>query len=461
MEEPVHTIAAISTPPGTGAVGMVRISGPDSFAVARDLFRGSLDSDAFLERRACTGSLYDGDTFLDRVVLTCYKGPRSYTGEDVVEICCHGGPMILENVLKALFRRGVEAAKPGEYTRRAFLNGKMDLLQAEGVEDMIRAENETALDAARKLLAGGVSKRFERLRAELVELLSGIEAEIEFPDEEDVSGRVEELAEKRLHRLRGILDFVEECRKGVDRGMLARQGFSAALFGAPNTGKSTLLNRLAGFERALVSKEPGTTRDYLCEKVDVEGRAVSFVDMAGIRADPAGIERMGIDHSRKVLEHATLALFVLDAARPLSEDDRLALETCPGELPRIWVLNKCDRPRGLSDDDPFLRGHETVRISALRGDGMDALKKAVARTIERCADPGKSEILLTRVRHGRCLDKCLAALERCRECIENASGLELAAFELNGALEALEELAGKVTPDEVLDTIFGSFCIGK
>ena len=410
----MKTIAAICTPPGFGAIGVIRLSGPQTFQILSKLFFPVQSTLLPEHKKAVYGEIKEDSKLLDRVVVTCFKAPHSYTGEDVAEISCHGGRFVVERVLNAFLKAGAAMAGPGEYTERAFFNGKMDLLQAEAVEDLIYAESDRALEAAHSLLSGHLSKKVKAYKTALINLLSSLEAEIEFPEESDVSDQRSLLTGKRVLELEALIRETEALCSSFDNGMLVREGFHAAIIGAPNTGKSTLLNAILGYERALVSEVPGTTRDYIREKMMIRGLPVTFVDTAGVRKNADHLEKAGIDQGQKILKQSNLILFVLDSSRPLHEDDLSAYASCPKEIPLFCVVNKSDLPSGLDKNYPLFSKHPLISISAFKGEGISTLVHQMENLLRTKTVPEKTDCLLTHLRHKNALMKFREALLRAK-----------------------------------------------
>jgi tRNA modification GTPase len=437
--DPNDTIAAVATPAGRGGIGIVRVSGPSAPDIARSLTGrkpepGKVMVCAFRDAR---GEL------LDEGIALYFKAPRSYTGEDVLELHGHGGPVVMQTLLGAVLDAGARLAEPGEYTRRAFLNGRLDLAQAEAVTDLIDAASREAARSALRSLAGEFSAALGALGAGLTELRALTEATLDFPEEElDPLYRAD--AEAHLARLRAALeDVLAKSRQGS----LLRSGVQVVLAGRPNVGKSSLLNRLAGEERAIVTPVPGTTRDALREPVQIEGVPILLVDTAGLRESRDEVERLGMERTERELARADVVLVVLEAGRPQAPDQPL-----PEGARQIRVLNKIDL---LRDAAPGQSGDE-VRVSAKTGAGLDALRAAI---LEAAGWQARGEsVFLARERH-------LRALGRARKHLEAAAGLanrwELFAEELRLAQEALGEITGRVSADDLLGEIFSRFCIGK
>jgi len=431
------TIAAIATPPGRGAIGIVRVSGPLALEIARRLL-GRLP-----EPRAATyGTARDAaGTALDDGLALYFPAPHSYTGEHSLEFHGHGGPVVLRSVLGACLDAGARLAEPGEYTRRAFINGRLDLAQAEAVADLIDAASEEAARSAVRSLRGEFSAAIDAVVAQLVELRALVEAMLDFPEEE-VSPLHREDAAARLARLRAALEQVLSRSR---EGSLLRTGIRVVLAGRPNVGKSSLLNRLAGEERAIVTPIPGTTRDALREPVHIEGVAVVLIDTAGLRASNDEVERIGIARTRQELERADVVLAVHDvtAGSP-------GLEAMPSNVARIDVYNKLDLRPGFQPPDG------AVAVSAKTGAGLADLRQAILRAAGWAAS-GES-VFLARERHVRALSE---AAEHLRRAAKETGRWELFAEELRLAHERLSHITGAFTADDLLGEIFGRFCIGK
>ncbi len=442
------TIAALATPAGGGAVAVIRISGPAAVAVA-DRATGGRASRA-AERRVTLMQLLDGaGAPLDDVLVTRFRAPRSYTGEDVVELACHGGLLVTRLALARLLECGARGARPGEFTQRAFLNGKLDLTQAEAVMDLISARSRMALRAARVQLDGRLGRLTEALRAELLEVVVHLEAHIDFPDEDIEPAVGRELAA----RLAAIIRRIEQLAATADQGRLLREGVRTVICGEPNVGKSSLLNQLAGRPRAIVHESAGTTRDTIDEPVDVGGVTLLLTDTAGIRPAADAVEREGVARSREALATADLVLEVADAsAAP-------GWRPAPDELagrPHLLVLNKCDR--GVH---PRWRERGGLAVSCLTGEGLGALRERVLEVLALGPGDWGAEAVAVNARHRGCLRAAAAAAGRAVGLLEGGEGLEYVAVELREALDEVGAIAGRVDVEEILDGVFGRFCIGK
>jgi tRNA modification GTPase len=439
------TIAAIATAPGRAGIGIVRISGPDLARLTEHIIGRALPP-----RTATLTPFRDaGGEAIDEGIALFFSAPRSYTGEDVLELHGHGGPVVLRRLLQRCLELGARVAQPGEFTQRAYHNGKLDLLQAEGVIDLIDATTTQAARSAMRSLHGEFSGAIQGLMTQLVELRALLEATLDFP-EEDVDALDRQRVEEKLARVRGAL---EEVLQAARQGSLLREGMHIVLAGAPNVGKSSLLNRLAGEDLAIVTDVPGTTRDPVRQALEVEGVPVHVVDTAGLREPGDAVERIGIERAWGAIERADVVVHVLDAAA-VTEADRAILSRLPGTLPRITVLNKIDL-LGRRPSTERTGGDVTVSLSAKTGAGIDLLRRAL---LDQAGwrDFGETAFL-ARQRH-------LEALDTARDELEAAARHgepELVAEHLRRAHEALGAITGEFTADDLLGEIFGRFCIGK
>lgn len=451
------TIVAPATPAGTGGVSIVRLSGPHAFPIASRLTGvdpASAPPRTLLRCDVCDGS---GEMF-DRGMVVFFPSPRSLTGEDVAEMHLHGNPSVVEKAIRAACAAGALPAEPGEFSRRAFLNGKMDLTQAEGLADLIAARTEAAARAALRQMRGGIRASVGPLRERLRSLLTLLSAAIDFAEEDDIPPVTSQQLQER------VSEFVEELQpllRSYEAGHRFRDGATVAIAGVANVGKSRLLNRLAGEERAIVTEIPGTTRDSLHAEVSVGGVPVLLVDTAGLRETGDPVEREGVRRSRDAIASADLVLFLLDVARPAGEEDREAYRAVAAR-PHLVVMNKSDLSPVESGERFAGEGRKGLfRVSARTGEGVDALVAAVAREV----GPGESAILgqapLTRARHRLAVERALSALGRAGESARAGMPLEFPAEDVREAAAALSELLGEVAPEEVLDAVFGQFCIGK
>jgi len=452
------TIAAIATPLGEGGLAVVRLSGPQALQVADRCFvpagRNSCRPSAALTHTIQFGGVLRNGQRVDEALLSVMRAPRTFTREDVVEITCHGGLLPAKLVLDTVLASGARLAEPGEFTRRAFLNGRIDLTQAEAVADLIHSRTELALRAANEQLAGKLSQRINLLRDEMMKTLAHVEAHIDFPDEDIAPETMDQL----IARLERGVTSMDELLRTANEGQILRRGIRAAIVGRPNAGKSSLLNQLLGHDRAIVSAIPGTTRDTIEETANIRGLPVVFIDTAGLREGRDEIEVEGIRRSRQTLSKAELILHVFDSSEPLTQSDETYLAEFAGKK-RLLVLNKIDLPSAL--DMGRLAGQPLARVSCLTGQGIEPLKDA----IKELAWSGeiKAEMLEVMInsRHQDALNRAREAAMRTVEALRAGQTLELAAMDLRIAINAIGEIVGKTTTEDVLDLIFSQFCIGK
>jgi len=443
------TIAAVSTPFGEGAIAVIRVTGPGAVAIAAEIFRSRIPVEKLPVRTQQFGRIIDDGQVLDEVLLSVHHAPASYTGEDVVEIQCHGGILVTRRVIDLLLAHGARAAEPGEFTRRAFLNGKMDLTQAEAVMDLIRAQTDLALRAATEQLEGRLGRHIVALRADLLALLAHVEAHIDFPDEDIDPATGAAL----LARIDSIRAEVTRLLGTAAQGQILREGLRTVIFGEPNAGKSSLLNRLLGYERAIVSHLPGTTRDTLEEVVNLRGIPVRLIDTAGVRPSEDLLENAGIERTRQVLSRAGLILRVVDATLPPSPGADLP----PPSARTLLVLNKCD----LGVDPAWRQDFAAIRISCKTGEGFDALTQAIFDAAMQGAGSPDDYMIAINARHQACLKSAAAYLDAARRAMEGALSPEFIAIELRAAFNAVGDVAGRLDAEELLGEIFSNFCIGK
>jgi tRNA modification GTPase len=450
------TIAAIATPVGEGGLAVIRISGSQALAVADRCFvpvgRSSLKPSSAQTHTIQFGHIVRESQTIDEVLVAVMKSPRTFTREDVVEITCHGGILPAKMVLDTVLENGARLAEPGEFTRRAFLNGRIDLAQAEAVVDLIHSRTELALRAANEQLAGKLSQRINDLRDEMLKTLAHVEAHIDFPEEDIAPDTLDQL----IGRLEQGVTFMDDLLRTAREGRILRRGIRAAIIGRPNAGKSSLLNQLLGQDRAIVSPIPGTTRDTIEETANIRGLPVVFIDTAGLREGRDEIEVEGIRRSRQSLQSAEFILHVLDASEPLLEAGYLAEFA---DKKRIIVRNKIDLPGRLQLPDGS--SDPVVDVCCLTGKGIDTLKDAIRQLV--WSGEIKSEMLQAMVnsRHEDALNRARSASSRVIGALRSGKTLELAAVDLRIAVNAVGEIVGKTTTEDLLDMIFSQFCIGK
>lgn len=456
------TIVACATPPGRGAVAIVRLSGPEALAVAEALFRSS-SGQALEPRRLSHGSLIDQGRAIDEVLCVFMPGPKSYTGEDTVEFQCHGSPVVVEAVIAAALARGARAAGPGEFTRRAVLNGRMDLVQAEAVADLISATVAAGARQAWEQLQGALSGRLAEIRQAIIEVLAEVEANVDFSDEE--------LPEEQLTVRGDRLETAEAGLAGMLEGFAAarrqREGYRVVFCGRPNVGKSSLVNALLGHGRMIVTEEAGTTRDSVEETVDLGGMAFVLTDTAGMRVAAGVAEKAAVERARRAALDADIRVLVIDRSQALGQDDRdLAMLLEAG--PSLLVVNKCDLEAMLSGSETAAFGAAAVAVvmtSAINADGCPELAAALvdlAKADTGQAGPAEGEtVVVSRARHRSAIERARISLAEARRLVLLPSSHELAAVELRAAAAELAGITQVLDNEEVLDRIFSEFCIGK
>ena len=449
------TIVALATAPGIGAIGVIRVSGPNSFPVLNKLFP-SKDLLACASHTVQLGYLKDDDRTIDEVLLTLFKGPRSYTKEDVIEISCHGSQYIIQEILRTLQNNGIRLAKPGEFTQRAFLNGRFDLAQAEAVADLISAENETAHKAALNQMRGGYSEEIKRLRGELIHFASMIELELDFSEEDVEFASREELKSLINQLLKAINALIES----FTLGNVIKNGVPTVIAGKPNAGKSTLLNALLNEERAIVSDVPGTTRDVIEDEIVIDGVHFRFIDTAGIRETDDHVEKIGVEKTHEKMKSASMILYLSDLSTDSKQEILQELNRLENlGIPFIMVGNKVDKANNqlvneLSKDERF------VFISALSKKHLEDLRARILDMIN--LDSFKAgNTIVTNARHFESLNFTREALLRVIDGIDQQITNDFLALDIRQSLQHLGEITGEITTDDLLANIFSKFCIGK
>ena len=454
------TIAAVATGPARTAIGIIRLSGPEAISAVSALFtpaRGGSLSDC-QSRALIFGNLHDRDgTVIDQALATISRGPNSYTGEDTAELQCHGSPTVLSMALEALYSLGVRPAKAGEFTRRAFLNGRMDLTQAEAVIDLIDADTAASVRQAAGQLGGALSRRISAIYDNLIDLMAHFHAVLDYPDEDIDPMEAQDIANsltKGQDELRSLLATYQ-------KGRFLTQGIPCAIVGRPNAGKSSLLNALLGYDRAIVTPIPGTTRDTIEERLRLGNVVLRLIDTAGLRDTDDTVERIGVERSRTAVEGAELVLVVLDVHQGINAEDEEALKLGLSAPRCIVVSNKCDLPN--DQPVPFLNLPESVplvEISALTGEGLDQLELAIENLFAG-DEPAQAGELLTNTRQAEAATRALAALERAADALLLQVTPDAVLTDVEEALAALGELTGRTVREDIVGRIFERFCVGK
>jgi tRNA modification GTPase len=457
------TIVAVATAAGAGAVAIVRMSGADAIRIGGSVFRGRIPLEEAGGYTVHHGHIVgEAGDMVDEVLVTVFRSPRSYTGEDMVEVSCHGGMLVTASVLGSLVRAGARPAGPGEFTRRAFLNGRIDLTQAEAVADVIVARSVRGHRASMSQLAGRLGGRVRELRESLVSLCALLELQLDFAEEGlDIVN-----AREADRKLESAAVLARTMAESYEKGRVFRDGILVVIAGAPNAGKSSLFNALLQSDRAIVTPTPGTTRDFIEESMTIEGISVRLVDTAGLRETQDEIERAGVVRTESVLKSADVILLVVDSTSPIAFEEASGgiLDAGP-EQHRIAVLNKIDILELSNQHAAHARMRDgeswDVRLSARTGKGIEELRKAIVESVVHSAGSMEDDVVVTSRRHQDALERAYRGLTSARVSLLNGNAVEFVAFDVREAINALAEITGEVTGDDVLNMIFAKFCIGK
>lgn len=452
------TIAAISTPRGEGGIGIVRISGNNALDILEKIFKPK-SGKAIKGLRNYSinyGHIFDGETLVDEVLVSIMKAPNTYTREDIVEINCHGGFVITEKVLEVVLKNGARIAEIGEFTRRAFLNGRIDLTQAEAVIDLIHGKTEKSVSLSLNQLRGDLKEQIEHLKKLVLDVAAHINVVLDYPEE----GIDDPLPEHLVENLQEVLDTTDRLIRSYDKGKMIKEGIKTAIVGKPNVGKSSILNSVLKEERAIVTHVAGTTRDVIEEVVNLKGIPLVLVDTAGIRKTDDLVENIGVEKSKKLIESADLILFVVDGSRPLDEEDMKIHEAIKAEKV-IGILNKIDIKEDI-DLSPLTKISKWLEISAIKNQGIDEMEEEIYRhIIDENIEDSSQKITITNVRHKSALEKTKQSIENIFEIIESGLPMDLMAVDIKGALDSLSEVTGEISSEDLLDHIFSNFCVGK
>jgi tRNA modification GTPase len=453
----LDTICAVSTPPGAGGIGIIRVSGRDAIKIASTLFKPRRDKS--LETEPSHSFLYghvvdpaSGEP-VDEVLVSVMRAPATYTREDVVEMNCHGGTMPLWRTMGLLIAAGARQAEPGEFTKRAFLNGRIDLTQAEAVMDIIQSKTELSHRAANELLLGGLEKEIVELRDRMISLIAAVEANIDFPEEDIETETGQSLAEG----VDNLITGVDRLLSGSAYGRILRDGFATAIVGKPNVGKSSLLNALLKQNRAIVTEVPGTTRDVLEEYLNIGGVPLKILDTAGIRHSHDLVEQEGVRRSLAAIESADIVLVMLDGSQPLTEEDHRVLNEVKGKN-TILIVNKADLPSALEKLD---KPEKQVSLSCRTGEGIDNMKAMVSALVKQGTVSSREHAWAVNQRHKTALEQTRESLRKALESIQSKLSPEFIALDLRGALDSLGLIIGATYTEDILERIFNDFCVGK
>ena len=453
LTQEFDTIAAISTPLGEGAISIVRLSGANALKIAGEVFRGK-NLEEVASHTINYGHVFDQDTLLDEVMVSVMRAPKTFTREDIVEINTHGGIAVTQEILQVLLRHGARLAEPGEFTKRAFLNGRMDLAQAESVMDLIRAKTDKAANIAVKQLNGSLSVLINSIRQEILEALAQVEVNIDYPEYDDVETMTSQMLIEKTAHFQALLTHLLATAK---RGKILREGLKTAIIGRPNVGKSSLLNQLLREEKAIVTDIAGTTRDVITEFANIGGVPLELIDTAGIRETEDIVEKIGVERSVKTLKEADLILLVLDASSVLTKKDVELLKLSTSSH-RIILLNKTDLPEKI-EWNQLPEGF--IRISALNNENLDAVEEKINALFFAGSMDAKDATVLSNARHIGLVEKALAALTEANAGLAAGLPVDLVQVDITRCWQILGEITGEAAPDELITQLFSQFCLGK
>ncbi|QUH19349.1 tRNA uridine-5-carboxymethylaminomethyl(34) synthesis GTPase MnmE [Alkaliphilus sp. B6464] len=456
------TIAAIATAPGEAGIGIVRISGDKSIDLTDQIFRSKEGKklSEYKPRRITYGYIIDPktDKRVDEVLVSYMKGPNTYTKEDIIEINCHGGMIPVKNILELVLRMGARAADPGEFTKRAFLNGRIDLAQAEAVMDLISAKTEKGFDVALNQLEGSLSKKVTKVRETLLEMLAHVEVSIDFAEEDIDEVTLDFLLEKSNEVEKDIQKLLDTA----DTGKILREGLSTVIVGKPNVGKSSLLNALVRESRAIVTDVPGTTRDVIEEHLNIKGIPLRLIDTAGIRETEDVVEKIGVEKSKELFNLADLIIVMLDASRELMEEDKQIMDLI-GQKKALIIINKTDLPKKLNFEEveTIIGNKKIIKVSLAEEKGLDEIEDALVEMVYQGQVRAKDSLLVTNIRHKNALERALESIKDSTKAIKQQLPLDFVEVDIKNTWEALGEITGDSVGEDLLDHIFKNFCIGK
>lgn len=454
-----ETIAAIATAMSSSGIGIIRISGDEAFDIIRKIFRkkSGKNLEEIKSHVVHYGFIYDGDEKIDEVLVIFMKGPHSYTAEDTVEIDCHGGVLMMKKILETAIKYGARPAEPGEFTKRAFLNGRIDLSQAEAVIDVINAKNQYALKSSVSQLSGSVSEKIKNLREKILYEIAFIESALDDPEHISLDGYGEKLYKKLLPMEQEVKKLLESS----DDGKVMAEGVKTVILGKPNAGKSSLMNVLLGEDRAIVTDIAGTTRDVLEEHIRLKGISLNIVDTAGIRDTEDIVEKIGVDKARNMADEADLIIYVVDASRPLDENDSKIRDMIQNKK-SVVILNKTDLEQAVTKEELEMEtGKQVVPVSAKEGTGIDVLEKEIQSMFYHGEINFNDEVYITNVRHKAALEETAKSLQMVQDSIENQMPEDFYSIDLMNAYEQLGLIIGEAVEDDLVNEIFSKFCMGK
>lgn len=454
----METIAAISTATGNGGIGIIRMSGKECFNILEKIFKPIKKSENICGYTIKYGHIMDGDNIVDEVLVSYFKAPKSYTTENMCEINSHGGFIIERRILELCLKNGAELAEPGEFTKRAFLNGRIDLVQAESIIDLINSKSEKEAKASISQLEGNLSKNINSIKSELLDLMADVEASIDYPEYD-----IEEVTNKKiLQTLDKVESHLKKLNKTFKNGKILREGIKTAIIGKPNAGKSSLLNTILNEERAIVSETKGTTRDTIEEYVTIEGITLKLIDTAGIRETNDEIEKIGVEKSKKLINEAELVIAIFDGTKDLSEEDYEILNLIESKN-AIILLNKMDiKDFELDKNDTIKKsGKEIIKISARNGDNIDILYRSIANMYKINDIELDNGEIVTNIRHKNQIDESLKSIEKTRETVYNNMPVDIIEIYLKQILSDLGKITGDDISEDIINEIFSKFCLGK
>lgn len=454
------TIAAIATAPGEGGIGIIRISGADSIAIASSIFKPFYKENLldYPNRSLVYGNIVDSDRVIDEVLIARMEGPNSYTAEDVVEINCHGGFISVKKILELVLKKGARLADPGEFTKRAFLNGRIDLSQAEAVIDIINAKTDQSHDIAQTQLEGALSQKVRSLRNMITEVLAQVEVAIDYPEEDIEFITYKELTDKTSQIQKEVVKMYETS----DTGKILREGLKTAILGKPNVGKSSLMNWILGENRAIVTEIAGTTRDVIEEFVNIKGIPLKIVDTAGIRETDDIVEKIGVEKSRDHMKSSDLVLVVLDSSRELEEDDLEILDAINPKKTLV-LINKIDLESRLDMDKvkEYIAEENIIHISAMENKGLESIHDKIETMVYEGRVSNKGDVMITNTRHKDAIYKAMNSINDAIKGLEDHMSYDFIGLDLKDAWDSLGFINGDTVTEDLLDTIFKNFCIGK
>ncbi len=451
----MDTIAAISTPLGHGGIGIIRISGPRSKNIAQNIFKSKTAT--YAPNTIVLGKIFDKDTFIDDALVSYFKAPNSYTGEDVIEINSHGGMLVVQRILELILSLGARLAEPGEFTKRAFLNGKIDLSQAEAVMDLINSKTKSENEISAKQLDGDLGAKIRDIKAKILDVIVDIEANVDYPEYD-----IEEISKnKAVSRLSDVLVDLKSLSNSFDEGKIIRNGINVAIVGRPNAGKSSLLNRFLNEERAIVTDIAGTTRDTIEEQIVHNGILLNFIDTAGIRETHDKVEEIGVEKSKKAISNSDIVLVVLDSSLGFNDEDKELIELTKDKN-RIIVINKVDLNVYIDNKIKELCEKDTLKmVSAKENTGIDELLDSITNMFINTDSINNDAIILTNKRHKDAVDKTIASFENAIKDAQNDMPLDMVSINIQNGLKYLGEILGDSVSEDVINGIFAKFCLGK